>query len=350
VFYIFKEKDMKKLVIAAIVCGMAYFAYAQELPRLAVVEFDVNINTPKANRDAVTVRNLVESQMVATQKYQIITRTDIDKLLENQRIQVSGIGSAENIRKLQLQNISYIVTGSVDAMDNDYLITVKLLDVSTGQFSHSANAFMNSSSRDLYNGVTQLINSFATGMTSRGGQVAQAPQPTQSAPQPPPQPSAPTYKVGDRGPAGGWIFYDKGSFSNGWRYLEAAPAGTDFTAQWGAAGKDVRGSETLVGAGKRNTQLIVEYLRSTGESGRAAQVCDSFSIGGYDDWFLPSKDELNLMYQNLKRKGLGSFSDSYYWSSTQDNADYLWGQVFSSGSQYYYYKYNAGKARAARSF
>jgi TolB-like protein len=335
-------------------CGLACYAYAQDLPRLAVVEFDVNINTPKANRDAVTVRNLVESQMVATQKYQIITRTDIDKLLENQRIQVSSIGSAENIRKLQLQNISYIVTGSVDAMDSDYLITVKLLDVSTGQFSHSANAFMNSSSRDLYNGVIQLINTFAAGMTSRGGQVAQAPQaapqPPQAAPQPPPQPSAPTYKVGDRGPAGGWIFYDKGSFSDGWRYLEAAPAGTEFTALWGAYGQDVTGTDAAVGSGKRNTQTLVEYLRRIRESGRAAQLCDELAAGGYYDWFLPSKDELNLMYQNLKQRGIGGFSNDWYWSSSQNWANNAWAHRFSDDKQDDYYKGLGYKVRAARSF
>jgi TolB-like protein len=156
----------------------------QTLPRLAVVDFDTNINIPKVNQAAVTVRNLVESQLVATRQYQVITRTDIDRLLANQQIQVSSIASSENIRKLQLQNISYIVTGSVNAMDNDYLITVKMLDVSTGQFSHSADTFTGSEARDLYNGVTQLVSSFAAGMTSRDGQVAQVAQPSAARPGP----------------------------------------------------------------------------------------------------------------------------------------------------------------------
>jgi hypothetical protein len=41
------------------------------------------------------------------------------------------------------------------------------------------------------------------------------------------------YKIGDTGPAGGIVFYDKGFVSDGWRYLEATPAGTEFTADWG---------------------------------------------------------------------------------------------------------------------
>jgi TolB-like protein len=388
----------------------------QELPRLAVVEFDTNINIPKVNQDSVTVRNLVESQMVAAQKYQVITRTDIDRLLENQQIQVSNISSPENIRKLQLQNISYIVTGSVNAMDNDYLITVKLLDVSTGRFGHSADAFMASGSRDLYNGVTQLVRSFTAGMTSRDGQMAQAgsQRPGSGAGGvsaagigievstvfagtlyfqgeeiatlwgndvytiPIERPGlykirmvfanggeisrdvtissrgivkeAFSYGVGSPGPGGGIVFYDKGSSGDGWRYLEAAPASAEFRAEWGAYEKNVSGTSTGVGTGKRNTQVIVEYLRQIGECGKAAQLCDSFVMNGYDDWFLPSKDEINLMYQNLKRKGLGNFSNTWYWSSSRYDNKYSWVQYFSAGSQDYTIKDGTYSVRCVRAF
>ncbi|MDR1636540.1 MAG: DUF6273 domain-containing protein [Treponema sp.] len=146
----------------------------QDLPRLAVVEFSVNLTTEKVRADAITVRNLTESRMVAAGKYQVIAREEIDKLLANQRIQVSSISSAENVKKLQLENISYIVTGSVDAMGSDYAVTVKILDVSTGKFSHSASDIMGGASRELFAGVTALIANFVKGMAADGGQVAQA--------------------------------------------------------------------------------------------------------------------------------------------------------------------------------
>jgi hypothetical protein len=47
------------------------------------------------------------------------------------------------------------------------------------------------------------------------------------------QQTAGEYKVGDIGPAGGWIFYDTGQVTDGWCYLETAPVEAEFTAEWG---------------------------------------------------------------------------------------------------------------------
>jgi hypothetical protein len=169
---------MKKYAMFGVVfLTLAHAVFAQTLPRLAVVEFSVNTSNQKTRQDAVTVRNLVESQMISTREYRIITRDEIDKLLVNQRIAVSSISSPENVRKLQLQNISYIVTGSVDAMGNDYAVTVKILDVSTGEFYHSVNNFMGGSSRELYSGVNALVSAFVSGMTVSGEQVVQGAAP-----------------------------------------------------------------------------------------------------------------------------------------------------------------------------
>ena len=164
------------------------------------------------------------------------------------------------------------------------------------------------------------------------------------------QPVGRTYNIGDTGPAGGIVFYDKGTFSDGWRYLEAAPAETEFTAEWGAYGTDVSGTETEVGTGRRNTEIIVGRLEGLGETGRAAQLCADLNFGGVDDWFLPSKDELDLMYKNLKAKDLGGFSNNLYWSSSQNGYHNSWFQYFIE-----YLQASAGKdltlpVRAIRAF
>jgi hypothetical protein len=94
------------------------------------------------------------------------------------------------------------------------------------------------------------------------------------------------YKIRDRGPAGGYVFYDKGNASDGWQYLEAAPVETEFKADWGGykvlETKDKHGqnqieyisvenTDTVVGSGKYNTELIVKRLQELGETERAAQ-------------------------------------------------------------------------------
>jgi hypothetical protein len=167
------------------------------------------------------------------------------------------------------------------------------------------------------------------------------------------------FNVGDTGPAGGIIFYDKGEFSNGWRYLEAAPAEAEFNAQWGAytgngnnyKGRDISGTGTETGSGKQNTELIIKGLKQWKEGGRAAQLCTYLNTGGYKDWFLPSKDELSLMYQNLKQKGLGGFSNNWYWTSSQYDINYTWHQKFNNGQQQTsYYRSGMAAVRAIRAF
>jgi hypothetical protein len=160
------------------------------------------------------------------------------------------------------------------------------------------------------------------------------------------------YIVGGPGPAGGIVFYDKGDSSGGWRYLEAAPAETEFEAEWGAYKENVTGTETGIGTGKRNTELIAAFLNSRGETGRAAQVCANLSVNGFSGWFLPSTDELNLMYQNLRRNNIGDFTNDWYWSSSQDanHGSDAWDQYFGYGNRDYNYKYGGSSVRAVRAF
>jgi len=159
--------------------------------------------------------------------------------------------------------------------------------------------------------------------------------------------------VGNTGPAGGIIFYDKGNDADGWRFLEAAPASTEFSSiQWGESISDnIAGTALGIGTGRRNTELIVTRLGELGETGRAAQLCAGLNFGGFSDWFLPSRDELNLMYTNLRQRGLGGFGTGSYWSSSQVNTNYAWLQRFGDGSQFSnQFKRNTLTVRAVRAF
>ena len=162
------------------------------------------------------------------------------------------------------------------------------------------------------------------------------------------------------GPAGGLIFYDKGSVSGGWRYLEAAPTDQSIAAAWGTYNYTVAGADgTAIGTGKQNTLDIIAVDSAIN---KAANECSAYSIvnGGvtYDDWFLPSQEELNKMYVNLK-KGIDENSVIYtpvggfvnfYWSSSEYSADNACTQKFDSGAQYGDGKYNTYRVRAVRAF
>ncbi len=156
------------------------------------------------------------------------------------------------------------------------------------------------------------------------------------------------YNLRDVGPAGGLVFYDQGSYINGWRYLEAAPSDQGAGIVWHATlTGDTEAHATAVGTGNANTNLIVALY---GAENNAAKLCSDLVINGYSDWFLPSKDELDLMYHNLKEQGAGGFTGSSYWSSSEGSANDAWYQAFGSGYQDDVNKNNTGYVRAVRAF
>ncbi|GEM_PF-2516410 len=103
---------------------------------------------------------------------------------------------------------------------------------------------------------------------------------------------------------------------------------------------------TAIGTGQANTTTIVT---AQGAGSYAAQLCYDLTEGGYDDWFLPSKDELDKLYSN--EVAIGNFAFVYYWSSSENNASLAWAQYFATGFQ----NSNGGKStpvrvRAVRAF
>ena len=134
--------------------------------------------------------------------------------------------------------------------------------------------------------------------------------------------------------------------------LIAAPSDQG-SAQWGCYGTLISGADGIaIGTGNQNT---IDIMNSCATAGIAARLCGDLVLGGYSDWYLPSKDELNKLYIN--RVAIGGFASSTYWSSTELNtSSYVtggaaWKQYFGSGSYYFYYnKDGIGYVRAVRAF
>ena len=79
----------------------------------------------------------------------------------------------------------------------------------------------------------------------------------------------------------------------------------------------------------------------------AKKACKELNENGYNDWYLPSKDELNLFYIN--RIAIGGFAAHNYWSSTENGADYAWLQNFYSGDQNFNFNHE-WRVRPVRNF
>lgn len=156
------------------------------------------------------------------------------------------------------------------------------------------------------------------------------------------------YPVGSTGPSGGLIFYDKGIYSYGWRFLEAAPTDQSTGIRWNVSYDGVLVSTgTAIGSGQANTDAIVNAY---GAGSYAAQMCNDLIVGSFDDWFLPSKNELDLMYDNLHAAGIGGFVFWYYWSSSEFSVVDACYQRFDDGFQGINPKGTEYRVRAARAF
>ncbi len=125
-----------------------------------------------------------------------------------------------------------------------------------------------------------------------------------------------TLQVGQNGPSGGIVFYDNGTYSNGWRYLEAAPEDQSNGIAWGCEKTSLDSLESNIGFGLLNTLYI---LKNCNENS-AAKLCYNYTVNGIDDWYLPSFDELKLLYVNLHAENIGNFTPDFYWSSTQESS------------------------------
>ena len=162
-------------------------------------------------------------------------------------------------------------------------------------------------------------------------------------------------KVGDIGPGGGIVFYDAGKDEYWGRYLEMAPkscegerlpwrpAGNTKTVYTGSGSQSAAELRLLakgLGMGKVNTRVITLAL-GAGTKPYAAKFAEDSTCGGKDDWFLPSKDELDIAFNRLAQNRVAGndtpvagFNKGYYWTSTDYNNSTAWTQYFMDGQQF----------------
>lgn len=147
------------------------------------------------------------------------------------------------------------------------------------------------------------------------------------------------YTLGGKGPGGGVVYYiSETPFACGpelldeCNALEAAPTESEVRRGWAKTDlleKGVDGADrTAIGTGYANT-LDIMRQGSTDPAESGAAYAESYSHGGKDDWYLPSKEEFLEMFK--QKELIGGFSIADYWSSSEVESVYAWSQFFFEG-------------------
>ena len=168
-------------------------------------------------------------------------------------------------------------------------------------------------------------------------------------------PTGPTggtvYTIGQTGPGGGKIFMLPTTAGNtSGKYFEAALDDSSSGIAWCSIDSTALGATVglagtgAIGNGSANTALML--ARCT--TGAAYSAFSYISPNNTADWFLPSKGELNQMFVN--KTSIGGFAGSWYWSSSESNATFAWGQLFSLGETSGNLKSQALYVRPVRAF
>ncbi|MBD0830898.1 hypothetical protein [Aestuariibaculum sediminum] len=125
---------------------------------------------------------------------------------------------------------------------------------------------------------------------------------------------------------GGIIFYLDNTEKHG---LIAAKTDQSTTDPWWN-GSFIKTEATSNSDGSSNTNMIIQ---AQGDNGAyAAKLCKDYSGGGFNDWFLPSKDQLNILYEH--KALVGGFSNQIYWTSSEYDLGSAWVQDFETGEQH----------------
>ena len=331
---------MKKFLLTAVLAFTAAWVFAQE--RIAVFPFEDMDNVLTRNESTLFYRQFSnEFTNRGRDNFTVVPRHDVERLINIEAtFQLTSYSDRAKTTEWQrVLNGTQILSGIIGKFGNGIHISVSLYTYPDLQQLPGGTDMTVTDKNELLRKIPELVQRMLAelvGTTNR------------------------TYNIGETGPAGGYVFYDKGVFSDGWRYLEAAPSVSEFYVEWGDTNNyffvdngGVTGNwlelSDDIGSGKENTQKIVDVAIRHNITNHAAQMCSLMNTNGFRDWFLPSGGELNMMYENLRQRGLGGFSNAFYCTSSYAGSFFL-SRDFGSGEHYPTYVGQIFFVRAIRAF
>jgi hypothetical protein len=272
--------------------------------------------------------NIAKDGITAAQASAIADNTDKVGITEDQASEITA-----NTLKVDTDATSVNAAGALMDSELTDLAGIKAVTISTLQVIPSEGAFVDGDKTKL-----DGIETLRVALEARMAELESVTPAT----------------VGDRR-AGGVVFWvDPTDNTHG---LVCAIEDQSAGIQWYNGSNTTTGTTaTAIGTGSANTTAIIAS-QGASETAYAAGLARAYRGGGYTDWFLPSKDELNEMYQNkatinttATANSGADFSNIYYWSSTESGNDDAWTQYFSNSNQASFSKGGAAFVRAVRAF
>lgn len=225
---------MKKLFSLCLICLLAVSAMAQ---RAAVMEFKAGVGISQADVDGISG---IFTTYFRPAGYTMIERTQIDRIIEEQRMQRSAMTESQMVRVGQLLNLSKIVIGDVNVVMGQYNVDVRVINVESGTIAATEGAtFAGSSYREVMKNLAQKL----------AGQIAISAGPTVTAQ---PTPSAPTPKT-------------RTKVETVYGYLHVFP--------------------NELGVFQSHPNSVIANINNQG-------------MHGYDEWRVPTNEELSLLRAN----------------------------------------------------
>ena len=345
-------KQKKLTVILLVLLVVATTMFAQEKPTVVIVPFDtVGVDETEAD----VLFEVFTSEFAGLGKTRVVDRSSVDKIKAQHQFQNSDWSNSEKVAQLgNALNASLVITGQLMDFRGTLVATFRMLDVNTMEIVATATE-RTSGTDQLFENLGDMATRLAKNLNGSSSSVKTA------------------YNIGDEGPGGGIIFYYSeegfdvyqadGSIKR-CNYLEVSKMEVA-NVSWCSkeSGSDCCNVRTYaeLGFGKINTYRIINARHSGGvvsSSNCAAKACAEYSTAQTEkgEWFLPSRDELNLLYENLGKRILATATEDRHWSSSQYGTnDYSWYQNFSDGSQHDDYDDDSRKedtysVRAIRAF
>jgi hypothetical protein len=137
-----------------------------------------------------------------------------------------------------------------------------------------------------------------------------------------------------------------------WKVVSAMEVGTqnmDIPVDSLEIGDDYAGGIVFYLDGNGGGKVCAKsHTESAGEWDEAINFATDLVDSGFDDWYLPTRNELELVYNQIA--DLGNFQPSYYWSSSEYSSNTAWSVGFNDGNTDSNLKHHAGRFRVIRAF